>query len=233
MAHLQKYSSMTDIGHLCAHYERSVPAGHYSNEDIVAEKIKDDYNLAPDRGSQTSFIREKINEINGEKKLRKDAVRMACWIINAPADLPAEKKETFFESTYDFLVDRYGKKSGMGEDVCISSFVHQSETTDHIHFAFLPIIEKNGKKRFCAKECIDRNDLITFHSDLGNYLEKKGICKKTDICNQKTKRDSSGRAISVRELKKEREIERKREIDRWGNHVDEKKMERTRERGRW
>lgn len=229
MAHLQKYSAMQEIGHLCAHYERTVPSGHYSNKDIHEEKIIDDYNLAPDRGAQTDYIKAKIKEISAERKLRKDAVRMACWIVNAPENLPEEKKEAFFELTYKFLVLRYGKKSGMGEDVCVSAYVHKSETTDHIHFAFLPVIEKNGKKRFCAKECIDRTDLLSFHSDLGSYLEKSGICKKTDICNAKTKRDSNGKVLSVRELKKEREIERNRQIDRWSNQ--NKVIER--ERGRF
>lgn len=219
---------MEDIGHLCAHYERSVPSNHYGNKDIDIEKIKEDYNLAPDRGSQTAYINEKINAICKGKKLRKDAVRMACWIVNAPVNLPEEKKESFFKNTYCFLIDRYGKKSGMGEDVCISAYVHKSETTDHIHFAFLPVIEKNGTQRFCAKDCIDRQDLSSFHSDLGIFLEKSGICKKSDICNYKTKRDSSGKVLSVCELKKERKMNRTRQIDRWGNHFEEKTMDRKR-----
>lgn len=233
MANMKKYSDMRDIGHLCAHYERSVPEGHYSNPNICEEKIKDDYNLAPDRGKQTDYIKFKINEITGGKKLRKDAVRMVCWIVNAPDNLPEEKKSVFFEETYKFLVNRYGKKSGMGEDICISAYVHKSETTDHIHFAFLPIIEKNGRKRFCAKDCVNRDDLISFHADLGSYLEKCGICKKTDILNGKTKRDSSGRALSVRELKKINNMDKKGEIDRWNNISDESSRERARTRGRW
>ena len=95
MAHLQKYSAMQEIGHLCAHYERTVPSGHYSNKDIHEEKIIDDYNLAPERGVQTEYIKGKIKEITTEKKLRKDAVRMACWIVNAPSSLPEERKTEF------------------------------------------------------------------------------------------------------------------------------------------
>ena len=227
LANLQKYSAMEDIGHLCAHYERSVPNGHYSNNDIQEDRIMDDYNLAPERGVQTEYIKGKIKEITTEKKLRKDAVRMACWIVNAPSSLPEERKTEFFKATYDFLIDRYGKKSGMGEDVCISAYVHKSESTDHIHFAFLPVIEKNGKKRFCAKECVNREDLSSFHNDLAMYMEKHGICQKKDILNGNTKRDASGRALSVRELKKIRE--RERQIDRWSN--SETTVERK--RGRW
>ena len=59
------------------------------------------------------------------------------------------------------------------------------------------------------------------------YMEKHGICQKKDILNGNTKRDASGRALSVRELKKIRE--RERQIDRWSN--SETTVERK--RGRW
>lgn len=116
----------------------------------------------------------------------------------------------------------------MGKDVCISAYIHHSETTDHIHFAFLPVIDRNGKKNFCAKEVIGRSDLKTFHEDLANYLEKKGICKRSDILNGATIRDSSGRALSVNELKKKGSREREN-ASRW-RQTDNN---RNRTKGRW
>lgn len=216
MANMRKFSDFKDIGHLCAHYERSVEKGHYGNPDINQERLEEDkINLAPDRGKQTNYIKAKIDEVMEGRTLRKDAVRMCCWIVDAPANLPEEKKEAFFKATYEFLIDRYGKKSGMGEDVCISAYIHKSETTDHIHFAFLPVLEKNGKKSFCAKEVVGRDDLKTFHEDLAKVLEEKNICKRTDILNGATQRDANGRALSVKELKKQRILERERKVDRW------------------
>lgn len=230
MANMRKFSDMKDIGHLCAHYERSVKSGHYGNPDIDETKIADDHtNLAPDRGKQTDYIKEKIEEIMDGRTLRKDAVRMCCWIVDAPERLPEEKKTEFFEATYKFLVDRYGRKSGMGEDVVISAYIHKSETTDHIHFAFLPVVERDGQKSFCAKECVGRDDLASFHKEYASYMEQLGICKETDILNGKTQRDASGRALSVKELKRNRAIERERKVDRWNGQVDrtERKI------GRW
>lgn len=216
MANVRKFSDMRDIGHLCAHYERSVKSGHYSNPDIDKERLEEDHtNLAPDRGKQTSYIKAKIEEIMDGRTLRKDAVRMCCWVVDAPKGLPEEKKETFFQTVYDFLVDRYGTKSGMGEDVCISAYIHKSETTPHLHFAFLPVVERNGKKSFCAKEAVGREDLKTFHEDLAKKLEEEGICQRSDILNGKTQRDANGRALSVKELKRHRAIERDRKVDRW------------------
>lgn len=219
---------MKDIGHLCAHYERSVKIGHYGNSDIDETKIADDHtNLAPNRGKQTDYIKQQIEKIMDGRTLRKDAVRMCCWIVDAPKNLPEEKKEVFFQEAYKFMIDRYGKKSGMGEDVVISAYIHKSETTDHIHFAFLPVVERADTKTFCAKECISRDDLKTFHSDLGTHMEQQGICKKTDILNGQTQRDANGRALSVKELKRNRTFERERITTRWSNN------ERTIERNRW
>lgn len=229
MANMRKFSDMKDIGHLCAHYERSVPAGHYTNPDIDETKIKDDCeNLAPDRGKQTDYIKEQIKKIMDSRTLRKDAVRMCCWIVDTPKGLPEEKKKEFFKETYNFLVDRYGSKSGMGEDVVISAYIHKSESTDHIHFAFLPVIERDGEKTFCAKECVGRDDLKTFHEDLASYMEQTKICKRTDILNGKTQRDASGRALSVKELKRNRNIERERKVDRWSNRTDVTERRRDR-----
>ena len=207
---------MKDIGHLCAHYERSVKNDNYSNPDIDKSKLElDRVNLAPERGKQTDYIKVKIKEIMGERTLRKDAVKMCCWIVDAPARMPEEKKPAFFEAVYKFLVKRYGTKSGMDEDIVISAYIHKSETTDHLHFAFLPVLQRKNasgdlEKTFCAKEVIGREDLRTFHEDLASYLESLGICKKTDILNGATKKDSSGRAYSVKELKAQRGKERTR-----------------------
>lgn len=228
MANVKKFSDMRDIGHLCAHYERSVVKGHYGNKDINEERLEEDKtNLAPDRGKQTDYIKAQIENIMDGRTLRKDAVRMCCWVVDAPKGIPEEKKEAFFQTVYDFLIDRYGRKSGMGEDVCISAYIHNSETTSHIHFAFLPVLERNGKKSFCAKEAVGREDLRTFHEDLARELEVHGICQKSDILNGKTQRDASGRALSVKQLKR-RAMERDRKVDRWTNQIDrtERKISR-------
>lgn len=233
MANMRKFSDMRSIGHLCAHYERSVQPGHYGNQDIDQARLcEDGVNLAPDRGKQTDYIKQKIDEVMGKRTLRKDAVRMCCWIVDVPDTLPREREQEFFRAAYEFMTDRYGSKSGMGEDCVVSAYIHHSETTAHIHFAFLPVVERGGEKTFCAKEAVGRSDLTTFHKDLAKYLEQRGICKERDIVNGKTQRDASGRALSVKEMKRNRQREREREQqrvnDRW-TRTDEP----MRERGRW
>lgn len=224
MANMQKYSDMRKIGHLCAHYERSVAPGHYSNKEIDQARIEEDrVNLAPVRdGGQTAYIKQQISAVMGERTLRKDAVRMCCWVVTIPKDFPKEKEPIFFQAAYDFLVDRYGAKSGMGEDCVISAYVHNSETRPHMHFAFLPVVERKESKTFCAKEAVNRTDLTTFHRDLAEYMDANGICPKSDILNGKTKRDDTGRALTVKQLKRG-------EDDRW---TRSRTTDRDRERGR-
>lgn len=233
MANIRKFSDMRAIGHLCKHYERGVADGHYSNTDIDENRTSENYNLAPDRGKQTDYIKQKITTIMDGRTLRKDAVRMCCCVVNAPKGMSRDEQTRFFQETYKFLVYRYGRKSGLGEDIVVSAYVHNDESESHLHFAFMPIIEKNGIKTFCAKEVIGRNDLKTLHEDLGDYLESHGVCKKKDILNGNTKRDSSGRALSVKELKKRsRERDRDREkVSRWDR--SDRTVDRDRAISRW
>lgn len=231
MANMKKFSDMRSIGHLCAHYERSVQPGHYSNPDIDQARLVDDrVNLAPVREhGQTAYIKQQIAAVMDGRTLRKDAVRMCCWVVDAPKNLPKERAPEFFRAAYDFMVDRYGLKSGMGEDCVVSAYIHQSESTPHLHFAFLPVLDRgDGQKSFCAKQVVDRADLASFHKDLAAYMEQRGICSERDILTGKTQRDTTGRALSVKELKRNRQRERDKNRDRWTTE-----NERNIERGRW
>lgn len=215
MANFMKFSDMDDIRRVCKHYERSVKNDHYGNTDIDLSKLDEDRNsnYAPERKrGQTAYIRKMMKKIAGEKRLRKDAVKLGCWVVQTPAGMEEEKKSAFFDAVYKFLVERYGTKSGLGEDVVVSAYVHHSETTDHMHFAFLPVLERNEVKSFCCKELICKSELEEFHDCLGTYLEKKGICKLSDIKNGNTQKvrtkNNKMRAKTVRELKAERKRER-------------------------
>ena len=113
MANIQKYKR-SEVGHLCAHYERS--ASNYSNTDIDLTRTADNYNLAPDHSmSQTAYIKQALDNIHHAN--RKDLVVMATWIINVPTTLAPEFHKKFLQEAYNFLIDRYGTKSGLGENV--------------------------------------------------------------------------------------------------------------------
>lgn len=250
-----KVSTMKDIGHLDMHYKRGVQKGHYGNPDIDQERLDDDkMNFAPIRYQKdnngnyildsngnrieqkmTDRIKEVMEKIETQsgRAIRRDAVKMVCWVVDAPKNMPEEMKPSFFQATYNFLSERYSSKAGM--NVSLSCYWHRSESTDHIHYAFMPLKlnEKTGQLSFCAKEVVGREDLKTFHKDLESKMIELGICKKGDILNGNTIRDSSGRALSVRELKAQRNRTISRDDkanSRWNNNTQYKQERNT---GRW
>lgn len=201
MANVEKFT-MAQIGHVCAHMARD--HDHYSNQNIEELLSWSNYNLAPHRElSQVDYIKAKLDEIPHAK--RKDLCVMGSWCVTAPKTLSEAHHERFFELTYKFLTERYGTRSGLGENVCVSSYVHMDEKTPHMHFTFLPVVQsKDGSQRFCAKECINRHDLQTFHKDYKEYLQAHGMY--ADVNEGTTLVNANGKALTVAELKKTHEI---------------------------
>ena len=178
MAHVEKFKEV-QLGVMLKHYERSNQ--NYSNENIDKSRTHLNYNLAPERDiSQYEFIKKRCSDVRCLN--REDVVKMCDWIITAPKDLPPEKREEFFREAYEFLKNKYG------EENIISAYVHLDETTPHMHFAFVPVVidKKKGDLKVSAKECITKNDLKFFHSELQNYLESKLKCK-VNILNEATR----------------------------------------------
>ena len=217
---LRKFK-LSEAGHMFTHYERG--ATTYSNSDVDTERSHLNKNYGPVRTdddgnivSQMDYLKYNLNTIDHVK--RKDLVVMGNWIIDAPSNLPDRLHDRFFELSYDFMIDRYGRQSGFEnpEDICISAYRHRDEHTDHMHFSMMPIkADENGHQRFIGKEVFNRDDLKTAHQDLQKYLADNGI--KCSILNGKTKRDRNGRALSMREFKAEmkKERERSKERRRW------------------
>lgn len=191
MAHVEKYKASA-LGHMLAHYNRSTPA----NKDIDRSRTEQNYNLAPERDDLLKFISARL--ANGVKvQQRADVIKLCDWVVTMPRDLPAEKEQAFFANTYDFLVNKYGEKN------VVSAYVHKDESTPHMHFAWLPIVQEKknkkrlGKEKLSAKECITRSDLQKFHQQLQTYLEAKLNCQ-VNILNEATKDGNK----SIADLKK-------------------------------
>lgn len=194
MAHVEKYAAPA-LAPMLRHYDRSAPA----NKDIDKSRTAENYNLAPMRGDLIKFIDKKCCEIKCQK--RKDVIKMCDWVITMPKDLPPEKEDIFFSSTYNFLVNRYGVQ---GDSNIVSAFVHKDESQPHMHFAFIPIVaEKKNKKKLgqlkvCAKEVVTKEDLQTFHENLQDYLQQKLHCQ-VKILNEATKNGNR----SIADLKRD------------------------------
>lgn len=198
MANLQKYNKSA-LGHILAHYERTSNA---SNPNIQANKTSLNYNLAPAHDmSDYEYLQERVSQVKCQK--RKD-VNLACtWCVTAPKDLPEHELPDFFKHTYEFLEKKYGRAN------VVSAWVHMDETTPHLHYCFVPVVQSINKRtqqpieKVSAKECITRGDLILFHGELQAHLEQ-ALGHPVAILNGATKEGNR----AIQELKRESAVDR-------------------------
>lgn len=210
MAHIEKYNKAA-VGHLLAHYDRQ--AENIGNENVDRSRSYLNYNLAAELQPmrQGDFIKQRCSEVKMQK--RKDVNVMCTWVVTAPQDLPETEQAAFFKATFDFLAARYGKEN------VISSYVHLDETTPHIHFAFVPVVEdrKKGGFKVSAKERVDRSDLRSFHLDLDKAISvalghSVGILNAATKDGNKTiselKQKTAAKATAVAEQQERKAIAR-------------------------
>ena len=167
MAHVQKFSRDA-IGHMTKHFERAKDENgayiKFSNKEIDITKSEQNYNLAP-VNNQIKFIKKRCEEVKCLN--RKDVNIMCSWVVTLPKNFPAQREKEFFEQTYKFLEEKYGKEN------TISAYVHKDEITPHLHFAFVPVVKdkKTNMEKVSAYECLNRKELKAFHPALSKYLE--------------------------------------------------------------
>lgn len=212
MAHAMKHTRAA-CGHMFKHYERAQDeSGEYikfGNQDIDTAFSGSNYNLAPDREiSQGDFVRQRCSEVRMQN--RKDVNVMCSWVVTVPQSLPNDDIHRFLGSTYEFLSDRYGKEN------VVSAYVHMDETTPHMHYAFVPVVEdkKRGGYKVSAKEAIDRKDLQTFHKDYDAHMTRV-FGRDIGVQNEATKEGNR----SIEELKRGTAAERISEANREAEQI--------------
>lgn len=195
---------------MCGHYDRTNK--NNSNFNINPEMTYWNKNLATHQGMpQVDFVRKRCSEVKCLS--RKDVNVMATWIVTRPKNITGITETfNFFEHTYNFLADRYGKEN------VISSYIHCDESTPHMHFAFVPVTrDKNtGELKVSAKEVLNRKELQSFHPELKQYLDKK-MGMSVDVLNGQTIEGNK----SIRELQRERATEKIKESRQELKQVEE------------
>lgn len=211
MANFKKFGK-TSIGHLAAHFERwkikDPETGKeeyikFGNQDIDITRTHLNYNLGPEREmGQVGFIQQRLSEV---RVLNREDVKVLCsWVVTLPTTNDANEEmnysdaetKDFFKASFDFLADRYGMEN------VVSAYVHMDETTPHMHYAFIPVVEdqKRGDMKVSAKEAVNRTDLRTFHIDLQRELDDKFGVGFFPVLNGKT----DGGNLTISQLKAER-----------------------------
>lgn len=199
MASLQKFGAGAVRNEL-RHNARMIR--HNGNRDIDPDLSCRNYDLTPAREVPDPYLyyQQRLMEVYCYK--RPDVKTAAGWVVTCPRELIEEAEQRqFFESTAQFLCQRYG------EDNVLQIVVHYDEgkwapVTDrwgnvicdddghpimervcgqpHLHFVFMPIAPDTNPRhkeseKICAKEVLDRAELQHFHTDLQEYLLARDI----------------------------------------------------------
>lgn len=195
MAHCSKFVRAA-TGGMFIHYDRT--ANHQlSNQEIDSSRTHLNYNLAAQDQplAQSTFLKKRLGEVitNG----RKTQNVMCDWVITLPAEVKKDDEGLFFQGTYDYLADKYGREN------VISAYVHQDETTPHMHFAFVPVEQTEKGEKLNAKAIINRNTLRAFHREYAEIMNEK-LGYECGVINGIVAENGKNKTIT--ELKKENSI---------------------------
>ncbi len=167
-----------------------------SNEEIDAARSAKNYSLLEgvnDYVSARTVYKERLAQVKVYH--RADVKTMASWVVTAPADLARSEERRFFETTVEFLQNRYGRENA------VAAMVHCDEGgRSHMHFCFIPVCydKKTGCEKCCANEVLTRQDLRVFHDDFQRWVTASGI--QATIKNGATAKN--GRNYTVEEIKR-------------------------------
>ena len=138
-----------------------------SNPQIDSERTKDNYRTFARYCTYTEFINKRIEQLNLPTKPRKDAVRMASFVIGSDGEffkgLTQTEQERFFYECTRYFAEKYG------EENIISAVVHNDETTPHLHLNLMPI--RNG--RLCCKDLFNRTELTKLQTEFHEAVGKR------------------------------------------------------------
>lgn len=165
VCHLSKFTKGTIKG-VEIHNQREKDKSH-TNPDIDWTRTKLNYDLHNQKQiSFTRAVNERINKLNLTRAVRKDAIVMAGFIVSSDKlffDFMSEQQQKqFFEDSYNFLAERYGKEN------VVSAIVHNDEKTPHMHFEFVPV---TADGRLSAKALLTKTELQRLHTA---YYESVG-----------------------------------------------------------
>lgn len=159
---IEKYKS-GQVGGLIAHDERV--CDNHTNEKINPDKLHLNYNLIQEDSLK------RYHDIMGEVSClkRADVNTLVGIAITLPRNVPGDRSEEFFQHCYNFLADRYGKQGNI-----VSAWIHRDETTDHLHFKFVPVYWNEKKKQLAVSfdKVMPRKEYQTIHKDLEKFIHK-------------------------------------------------------------
>ncbi len=140
-------------------YPRKEGGGH-----IDPEKTNSNYQIGECHNA--AWVHERLKNVYQRPQDRGKTGVMLDIVVTLPKDEPAENEKEFFQATYDSLVKQFGRKNNI-----VGAWVHLDEAQPHLHFAFLPIVDKTMKSRPEVTEGISQSAFFPTKSALRQMHE--------------------------------------------------------------
>ena len=215
----------------------------FGNQRIDPTRTHLNYNLCSDNREQKDILEARLSDPNIKCMNRANVNVFGSWCVTLPTQAPdldengaiiyeekevhhrdgtvtvenvprlhdvfytEEQTKEYFRLSYDFLSDRYGTEN------VISAYVHKDETTDHMHFLFVPLVEdkkwnekhpdKPPRKKVCSKALMNKTELNRFHREFQEYLDEHSEKDLYPVLNGTT----IGGARTIAEMKAESALE--------------------------
>lgn len=177
MAHITKFKSSA-MGQIFAHINRERDQiSKYGNADIDPSKTPQNSTLF---AGGIEVLQKRVNAVSHTN--RRDLVVCCGVVVTLPEELKQKSRflqDDFFKACHAFLSEKFGPEN------TVYSVVHHDETTPHLHFGFVPVVEQERKyrskakagqtytqERISARDCVNREVLSSLHDELQAHISR-------------------------------------------------------------
>ncbi|WP_344694297.1 MobV family relaxase, partial [Ligilactobacillus murinus] len=179
-----------NLGGIEIHNERKTK--NHSNKDIDVSKKNLNLDLVTETGSYQKRVSDRImRNRKSDRKVRKDAVVLAEWIVSASPEIFEKMNENDVKKYFTWSLKYFGEK--FGSENVVYAKVHFDETTPHMHLGIVPLTSDG---RLSAKNVFNRSALRSVQSELPVFLKDKGFDVK------RGRKDETRKKLTVPEYKK-------------------------------
>lgn len=196
MAHLHGYD-VSSIGNMLNHYTRhwadpNQDKYRYRNQNIDKTRTHFNYAIAA-REHPRAFIQEVMDSVDTPVRCGKKATNVISDIIvTLPRNERLEGREhEFFHAAYDALAAKVGPGNIVG------AWVHLDETTPHMHFCFVPLVETPKMENDKSRPMLDKHGV------------QKKDSKGTPRWERKPVLDAQGQPVMRRSLSQAKMFDRR------------------------
>lgn len=127
------------------------------------------YGKSDNAKDMQTAVQNRVNEIMEGRNVQDKTNIISSWVVSLPKLFEKEKSKEFFDTVYEFCVNRYGEKN------VIDGIVHMDEDNPHIHIFLVPeaTSRKTSLNTVSSASKFTRTELAKFHTDLDKFCEQR------------------------------------------------------------